>query len=114
MELKTTPSLILRRLYTPREERDKSAAQNRRRVKPSIAVNAPPTKSPTPMEAFAAILSEPELTNPQQDRSEAEHQTPPTPHDLKISASTGPPMSRMAADSRGSCVPGGFLVAISL
>ena len=32
-----------------------------------------------PNEAFAAILSEPYLTNPQHDRPEAEHQAPHAP-----------------------------------
>jgi hypothetical protein len=36
------------------------------------------------------------------------------PHDLKIMARIGPPMSKMAATNRSIPVPGGLLVTIRL
>ena len=58
------------------------------------------------------MLPDPDLPNPQQNSPEAEHHGL-KPHDLKIIPRIGPPMSRMAADSRRISVPGGVLLAIN-
>jgi hypothetical protein len=67
-----------------------------------------------PDEAFAAMHLEPCLPNPEHDRPETEYHPLPKPHDLRITARTGAPISRMAAANRRIPIPGGHLLAISL
>ena len=60
-----------------------------------------------PYEAFAAILSEPDLTNPQHDRPEAEHQAPhaPRPEDQRQDrASYEQDRGRQPQHSRTRCI----------
>jgi hypothetical protein len=67
-----------------------------------------------PDEAFAAMFSEPYLPRIPSTIAPRPNTMLPKPHDLKIIARIGPPISRMAAANRRIPVRGAFLVAISL
>ena len=65
------------------------AAQNKRRTKPSMAVNAPPSKSPTPMKR--SLRCSPSRTCRIPNTIAPRPNTKlPKPHDLKIIARIGP------------------------